>query len=344
MKMTRRPSAHRHVLQRPAVLGIYLLTLLPPTVLAQPSDAAHTASGRPVAWFAWVVGLAGLAAGGVAAWWLQERRRRRQLEGLRAELDEAEAGKKELEARQAALAGEVRAKDEELDLFIYRVSHDLRSPLTTILAFGSMLEQDLEDGDADAVREGLLHIDTAAAKLARMLEDLLRLSRSGRAIDQPRPVALADVLRRAEAAVAEKLEARGLQVELTSELPTVTGDADRLQQVFESLIDNAAKFIGEQASPRIEVGRLDGAGAGERAGDGPVIYVRDNGMGIDPADLERVFGLYERLHGDVDGMGVGLALVRRIVEAHGGTVWVESEGAFCGTTVLFRLAATSNES
>ena len=110
----------------------------------------------------------------------------------------------------------------------------------------------------------------------------------------------------------------------------VRGDRERLLEVFRHLLDNAVRYLGEQAAPRIEIGtRLDG--------ETTVITVRDNGIGIDPRYHQTVFRLFDRLDPDGEGTGVGLALVQRIVEVHGGRVWVESEGAGCGSTFCFTL-------
>ena len=132
---------------------------------------------------------------------------------------------------------------------------------------------------------------------------------------------------------------RGVEIEIDPRLPTVVGDRVRLLQVLQNLIENAVKYMGEQRSPKIEVG-ADG-GAGGPPDRNPVIYVRDNGMGIDPLYHEKVFGLFERLDATAEGTGVGLALVRRIVELHGGRIWVESEGEGMGSTFCFTLAAES---
>jgi signal transduction histidine kinase len=111
------------------------------------------------------------------------------------------------------------------------------------------------------------------------------------------------------------------------------GDRQRLREIFQNLIDNAVKFMGDQPSPRIEVGVED------RGGEN-VIFVRDNGLGIDPRHQHRLFGLFERMHPEIDGVGMGLAIIKRIVELHGGRIWVESAGEGCGSTFCFTLAGT----
>ena len=110
----------------------------------------------------------------------------------------------------------------------------------------------------------------------------------------------------------------------------VTGDRQRLQEVFQNLIDNAVKYAGGETAPRVEVGV-------RRREGGEVLFVRDNGPGVDPRYHDKIFGLFERLDPSVEGTGVGLTLVKRIVEAHGGRIWVESAGEGAGSTFCFTL-------
>ncbi len=127
-----------------------------------------------------------------------------------------------------------------------------------------------------------------------------------------------------------RLRAANVRVDVQPGLPSVHGDRTRLLEVLQNLIENAVKFRSGQGEPVVEVGSRPGP-------DGPVVYVRDNGVGIDPRYHDRVFALFERLDPRVEGTGVGLALVKRIVEVHGGRVWVESEGAGKGATFCFTL-------
>jgi signal transduction histidine kinase len=130
------------------------------------------------------------------------------------------------------------------------------------------------------------------------------------------------------------LEARGVQVAIAPDLPTVYGDRARLVEVVQNLVDNACKFMGDQAEPRIEIGQR---GAQADADGKPVLFVRDNGIGIEPQYQDRVFGLFNKLDAHTEGTGVGLALVKRIVEVHGGRIWVESQGVGKGSTFCFTL-------
>jgi signal transduction histidine kinase len=164
----------------------------------------------------------------------------------------------------------------------------------------------------------------------RLLDDLLELSRIGRVVHPPEDVPLGGLVREALELLKGQLEPRGIVVEVAPDLPVVRADRRRLLEVLQNLLENAAKFSGGQERPRIELAmREDG---GER-----VFFVRDNGRGIEPRFLERVFGLFEKLDPGGEGTGVGLALVRRIVEAHGGRVWAESAGLGRGATFCFTL-------
>jgi len=151
--------------------------------------------------------------------------------------------------------------------------------------------------------------------MTALLNQILELSRIGRVVGPPEVVPLGALVREAAQRVAgiEKAE-----LIVAPELPTVEGDRIRLLEVFENLLANALKFMGRQAAPRIEVG--------VRPGPEPVVYVADNGVGIRSQFQQKVFALFERLDSGIEGTGVGLAITKRIVEFHGGRIWVESEG------------------
>ena len=239
----------------------------------------------------------------------------------------------DLRAHDMALSAErsdLAAKNAELERFNYTVSHDLKTPLVTIRGFAGLAGGDLAAGRHDAVRKDLGRIVAAADKMHRLLDDLLELSRIGRVVHPPEDVALGALVREVVELLKGPIEAKSVVVEVAPELPVVRADRRRLLEVLQNLLENAVKFTGAQQRPRVEVGmRLDG---GEQ-----VFYVRDNGLGIEPRFLDRVFGLFEKLDPGGTGTGVGLALVRRIVEAHGGRVWAESQGLGLGSTFCFTL-------
>ena len=254
------------------------------------------------------------------------RRLRALYDDLRQEIAEHRLAQEELEAKNA-----------ELERFTYTVSHDLKSPLVTIKGFLGLLEKDAVAGDFDRMRVDIQRIKSAAETMNRLLDELLELSRVGRQINPFEDVALGELARLAVELLAGEIEACGVEIEITPDLPEVVGDRIRLLEVLQNLLANAVKFMGSQSEPWVEVGSRDD-------GDQQVFYVRDNGIGIDSKYQEQIFGLFERLDGQVDGTGVGLALVKRIVELHGGRIWVESPGEGYGSTFCFTLSTAGPES
>jgi signal transduction histidine kinase len=192
------------------------------------------------------------------------------------------------------------------------------------------VEEDFKSGDLDALHKDMDRIYRATFKMQELLQDLLDLSRVGRMMNEPQSVPFDTLVNEAVELTQGRLHERGIQVQIQPGLPTVYGDAKRLLELVQNLIDNAAKYMGDQSEPRIEIG------CSGMQDDQPVFYVRDNGMGIAPEHHERIFGLFNKLNPGVEGTGVGLALVKRIVEFHGGRIWVESE-ANQGATFFFSL-------
>ncbi len=241
---------------------------------------------------------------------------------------------KQAAAEREALIADLEAKNAELERFTYTVSHDLKSPLITIKGFLGFLEQDVVRGHLDQVNHDIALIADAADKMQQLLDELLELSRIGRLVNPPQTVSLTELAHEAAGLVAGQLMTRGVQVDIAPDMPPVTGDRPRLREVFENLLSNAAKFMGDQPHPRVEIGVQHGETS-------PVIYVRDNGIGIEPQYQEKVFGLFEKLDAVSEGTGIGLAIVKRIVETHGGQIWVESEGQGRGSTFCFTLPQSS---
>ena len=227
----------------------------------------------------------------------------------------------------------LQERNDELARFAYTVSHDLKSPLVTIRAFLGYLEQDTASQDTEAIKKDRQYIHTAVDKMTRLLEELLDLARIGHKMNPPEEVPLQVVVKDALDMVAGGIIQRGVEVVVTKEPIILCGDRTRLVEVFQNLVDNATKFMGDQQTPRVEIGV-------ETAGDERVFFVRDNGIGIDPRYQPKLFGLFEKFDPGTKGTGIGLALVKRIVEVRGGKIWVESAGVGKGTTFHFTLAKT----
>lgn len=244
--------------------------------------------------------------------------------------DEAERRRLTNEEREALIA-ELERKNAELERFSYTVSHDLKNPLLTIRGFSGLLRQDIERGDLERAGADVERILDASEKMVQLLGDLLDLARVGRVISAPEEVCFARLAREVTESVAESGEER-VEFDVAADLPIVFGDPIRLREVLENLVSNACKFMGAQPRPRVQIGS-------RREGDQPVLFVRDNGVGIAHEYHENIFGLFNRLDPSAEGTGVGLAIVRRIIEYHKGRIWVESEGRGLGSTFCFTLSA-----
>ncbi len=238
---------------------------------------------------------------------------------------------KQIEREREDLIRELEAKNAELEEFTYTVSHDLKAPLITIRGFLGFLKQDAHSGNLERMDADIARISDATEKMRLLLNDLLELSRVGRMMNDPVEVDFKNLAFEARDILSLRAQERDIQLVVHDSLPKVYGDHQRLLQVLQNLIDNAVKFMGEQQHPEIEIGHVPSAQEGYAS-----LFVRDNGMGIAPQYHERIFGLFNRLIPSIEGTGVGLALVKRIVEFHGGRVWVESE-AGAGATFYFTL-------
>jgi signal transduction histidine kinase len=237
------------------------------------------------------------------------------------------ASNRALERRGAELESRVAERTEaleeaalELEAFNYSVSHDLRSPLGAILNFTAILEEDYSDRPLDAEGVAMLaRIRRSAVRATALLEDLLQLSRAGRAALTFESIEMSELARETFAQVRAAEDDADIEF-VVDPLPEVSGDRTLLGNVFANLFSNALKYSRGREKRRITVtGRLE---------DDECIYeVSDNGQGFDMRFADKVFGLFERLHSDddIEGTGVGLAVVGRIVKRHGGRVWAEGE-------------------
>ena len=245
--------------------------------------------------------------------------------------------RKTAQAKQEENARFLREKNAELERFLYTASHDLKSPVVTVRSFLGYLEKDLADGNAARAAADMGFIRTAADKMAELIDDLLGISRVGRVMAPPGPVTLQAVADEALAAVAGRLTAGGVRAQVAGGAAALFGDRLRLTEIWQNLVENACKYMGPQKEPRVDIGF-------ETRGAERVFFVRDNGMGIDPRFLVKIFGLFEKLDAKSEGSGVGLALVQRIVGLYGGRIWAESAGEGQGSCFYFTLpGAVSNE-
>jgi signal transduction histidine kinase len=228
------------------------------------------------------------------------------------------------------LIAELEKKNSELERFVYTVSHDLKSPLVTIVGFLGYLEEDARTGDSDNLHRDIERIQNAAQRMQDLLQDLLELSRIGRVMGEPQEIPFGELVSEAVELTEGRLHEHSIRLVVQPDLPVVHGDRKRLLELMQNLLDNAAKYSTNHPEPIIEIGCR---GTESRFA---VFFVRDNGIGIAPEFHDRIFGLFDKLEPASEGTGVGLAIARRIVEVHGGKIWVESE-AGKGSTFCFSL-------
>lgn len=245
----------------------------------------------------------------------------------------------ETEVRRAEqlvkLNSELDERNRQLDSFAYVASHDLKEPLRGINNFSNFLLEDCAD---QLDEQGLAYIRTMMRLTTRMetlLDSLLYYSRLSRADLSSRPLDMNAAVADAMELLVARIQESGAQIEVKGPLPVVRGDADRLGEVFSNLISNAIKY-SDKKPPQIEIGHRQASPE-----DPPVFYVKDNGIGIAPEHQKLAFQIFKRLHGrDAygGGVGAGLTIVRRIIERHGGSIWVES-AIGQGSTFYFTLAS-----
>lgn len=231
---------------------------------------------------------------------------------------------------QKKILRELEEKNEEMTRFTYMVSHDLKTPLITIKSFMGFLQEDLANQDQDALNRDVGYIQKATDKMSQLLEEVLQLSRVGRVKNDTQEFLLQEALEEVQALMAGRLQQQGILFVIDPRPTMLLGDHNRILEVFQNLIENASKFMGDNPCPRIEVGV-------EQQEESLVIFVRDNGIGIDPKFHGRIFGLFDKLDVKMEGTGLGLAMVKRILEIHGGKIWLESHGLGHGCTFKFTL-------
>jgi len=234
------------------------------------------------------------------------------------------------EKEREEMLKKLQEKNRELERFGYIVSHELKSPLFTIQGFLALLAKEISALGDEQLMSDIITVNNAALRMGEMMKGLLQLSRTGRVVNPPEEVSLNNLVNEAQEVVRGSLNEKNVNVEIDAALPIVKVDTLRIREVFVNLIENAVKYMGLQAKPVIEIGaRWDG--------EKRIIFIKDNGIGLDPKFHKNIFDIFKQLNPKADGTGLGLSLVERIIKAHGGCIWVESEGQGHGSTFCFTL-------
>lgn len=233
-------------------------------------------------------------------------------------------------AQQKKTELELKQKNTQLTNFVYTVSHDLKSPLVTIKAFSSYLIEDIEKQDKEAQEKDLRYIQNASDKMGRLLDELLELSQIGRKEGGRSEILNSQVVQSALDLLAGTISNKKARIVKTGPDVITKGHPQRLIQLYQNLIENSLKFMGSQPNPEIEIGTIV-------ENDDIKFFIKDNGSGIDPRYHHKIFGLFEKLNVNTEGVGIGLAMVKKIVESHNGQIWFDSEGNDQGTVFYFTL-------
>jgi PAS domain S-box-containing protein len=238
----------------------------------------------------------------------------------------------ELEQRVIQRTAELEAANQELEAFSYSVSHDLRAPLRAVNGFSRILLEEYSPQLPEKARHYLTVTRNNAVQMGALIDDLLAFARLSRQPLRKQPIAPAELVKQVLEDLTSEREGRRMEI-LVGDLPSCEGDPQLLKQVLVNLLSNGFKYTRARDVARIEVGAITAT-----AGNIPVYYVRDNGVGFDMRYADKLFGVFQRLHGaeEYPGPGVGLAIVQRIVHRHGGRVWAEAQVNH-GATFYFML-------
>jgi signal transduction histidine kinase len=221
----------------------------------------------------------------------------------------------DLENKVLSRTQELEAVNKELEAFSYSVSHDLRAPLRAVSGYAMMLKEDYEDSFDDEAKRITGNILVNVKMMGQLIDDLLAFSRLGKREVRKQSTNMKEL---AQSCVAELLPGEKFLIDI-ADMPFCKGDSDLLKQVWMNLLGNAVKYSSKRTDPRITIGSIEDNG-------GPVYFVRDNGAGFDSKYADKLFKVFQRLHSheEFEGTGIGLALVKRILDKHKGQIWAES--------------------
>lgn len=226
--------------------------------------------------------------------------------------------RKTIEKKLQSAYEQVQQKNQEMEQFVYTVSHDLKAPLVTSTSFIGFLREDISKKNFDEVPDSLDRLEKAHKRMQELINDLLQLSRVGRIDLNMESVDPLPLLEEVVENNSENLKKKKIKINIHKPAPKILADPKRISQVFDNLINNAIKYASDVPSPEIQIFYKDQPNEVH-------ICIKDNGPGIEPQYHKKIFGLFQRLQADKEGTGVGLTIVSRIIQLHSGRVWIDSD-------------------
>ncbi|HEA23413.1 MAG TPA: sensor histidine kinase [Pricia antarctica] len=229
---------------------------------------------------------------------------------------------------------DLELKNEEIQRFTFAVSHDLKTPLNNIVGIASFIPMEIELKDFPNIQEYLELIDLSCSNMNELIADITKIAQLGKIENDSEVLDINKLLVTVKNLTKAKLDMSNIEVDISENLPNIYGDKKRIIQVFGNLLDNAIKYMGNQTDPIISVTCEEGS-------ETNTFLIRDNGSGMDKNAIEKLFTPFKRFHSGVKGTGLGLYMIKKIVDSHGGTILAESEGKEKGTT--FKLIFPKSE-
>ena len=231
-------------------------------------------------------------------------------------------------------AHELSEKNEEIQRFTYAVSHDLKSPLNSIKGISDIISMELDFEKFPSMEEYMNYINLSCTTMGNLISDITKVAKLGKIENKMEILDANEIIKSAGDLVIGRMKKRNAKLMVSENLPTIHGDRNRMIQVFENLIDNAIKYMGIQSDPLVHI-------SFKEDGEYNKFMIMDNGSGMDSSSLDKLFNPFERFDNSVEGTGLGLYMIKNIIESHAGTIVAESEGKGMGTTFIVSLPKVS---
>lgn len=228
---------------------------------------------------------------------------------------------------------QVREKDREFIELLNIITTDFKSAVISTRTFAHIIENDLRLGDVTKIEKDIKLISKSLDNINDFIDDISMLTASNRLLSYSQEIRVEKIVKEAANLLSSKIEERQVEVIVAPNLPKTSGNRLDILYIIQNIMDNAIKFMGDQKKPRIEIGIV-------RKRNEDILYIRDNGIGIETKDQRKIFNLFEKLNHQTPGSGFGLTLVKSIIESYNGKIWVDSDGIGTGSTFYFTLPKT----